>query len=173
MTVDVYDYETSDPSVNSYMLVHQAWLAISKLAENRLSKVGLTAETMTILWAIRDNSGKLNPAELARLTHRDKQTISGLLNRMERIGLVSRARKRKGQPTTKIEITVKGQQTCDSGIPIFKSVLEDTFSTFSLEQHQQLHKLIRALRKNVLEQLHHQIGVPSGDSVPNPFPIEW
>lgn len=173
MTPNVYEFQTSDVSLNTYIMVHHAWLAVSKLAENRLSKIGLTAETLTILWGIRDYSGKLNPAELARLSHRDKQTISGLLNRMEKMGLISRTRKRKGQPTTKVEITAEGRQTCDAGIPIFKSVLKDIFSSFSMEQREQLQKLTRALRNNALEQLHHEVHPPSSDIIPRSFPIKW
>src|SRR4030042_2691489 len=113
MKPDAYDIETSDQDLNSYILLRLTGLAVNKLAENRLSKVDVTAEALTILWGIRDYSGKLSPGELVRLSHRDKQTISSLLKRMEKAGLIIRSPSRKGQPSAKVEITNKGEQLSD------------------------------------------------------------
>jgi DNA-binding MarR family transcriptional regulator len=173
MTPDVYDIDISEPKLNTYTLFRHAWLAVNRLAENKLSRVGLTAETFTLLWGIRDYSGKISPVELVRLSHRDKQTIDGLLNRMEKMGLISRIRKHRGQPFTKLVITPKGQEMCATALPLFKSFIEEVFSSFSMEQQEQLQKLLRALRDNSLKQLHYEIGLPSGDIVPRSFHIEW
>lgn len=173
MTPDVYDVETSDQDLNSYILLRLTGLAVNKLAENRLSKVGVTAETLTLLWGIRDYSGKLSPGELVRLSHRDKQTISSLLNRMEKAGLIIQSRRHKGQPSTKVEITTKGKHICDTALPIFKSFIKDLFSSLSTEQKEQFQKLTRAVRKSALEHLHRDIDSPSGDIIPRSFHIEW
>lgn len=173
MTPDVYDVETSDQDLNSYILLRLTGLAVNKLAENRLSKVGVTAETLTLLWGIRDYSGEITPAVLARLSHRDKQTISALLKRMEKAGLIIQSRRHKGQPSTKVEITTKGKHICDTALPIFKSFIKDLFSSFSTEQKEQLQKLTRALRENTLNRLHQEMGPPSGTVLPRFFPIQW
>ncbi|MBM3155965.1 MAG: MarR family transcriptional regulator [Chloroflexi bacterium] len=173
MSPDVYDIQISDENLNSYVLLRLAWLAVNRLAENRLARVGVTAETLTILWGIRDYSGKLSPMDLARLSHRDKQTISSLLNRMEKAGLIAKAPRRKGQPSTKLEITTKGKHICDAALPVFKSFIEDLFSSLSTEQKDQFQKLTRALRNTALEQLRCEISPPSGTIVPRVFPIKW
>ena len=173
MKPDVYDIETTDQDLNSYIVLRLAWLAVSRLAENRFSKVGVTAEMLTILWAIRGYSGKLSHRELARLSHRDKQTISSLLYRMEKAGLIIQSRRRKGQPSAKVEITTKGKYVCDTALPIFKSFIRDLFSSFSTEQKEQLQKLTRALQENALNRLHYEMGPPSGTVVPRLFPIQW
>jgi hypothetical protein len=74
---DVYDLEFADQGLTTYILVRQAWLAINRVAEARLAKVSLTPEKFLVLWSCRDYPGPLIPAEIARIAHRENQTIAG------------------------------------------------------------------------------------------------
>ena len=100
---DMYDFEFADQALTTYTALRQAWVAVNRLAEARLGKINLTPEMLAVLWAARDYPGRLIPAEIARLTHRENQTIAGLLNRMEKFGLVQRIPKRKGKPFTEVK----------------------------------------------------------------------
>jgi len=170
---DVYDLTFSEPALTTFTMLRQAWLAVSKLAETRLAKVGLTPETLAVLWACRDYPGKLIPAEIARLTHRENQTIAGLLNRMEREGLTQRIPKRKGQPFTEIKITAKGKQLCDSGVPIMKSVITDVMAGLSMRNQEKFQELSKTVRDQALERLHIEAGPPTWILSGKPIRVKW
>src|SRR4030043_1565170 len=105
--------------MTTWALLRQTSIAVNKAAEIKLAKVGLTPEKAAVLWACRDYPGTITPAEIARLMFRENQTIAGLLNRMEKEGLVSRVPKRKGHPFTEVKMTPKGEKLCEQGIEVF------------------------------------------------------
>jgi len=173
VTPDVYDFEFSDQALTTYTALRQAWLAVNRLAEARLGKIGLTPETIAVLWAARDYPGVLIPAEIARMTHRENQTIAGLLNRMEKAGLVQRIPKRKGHPFTEVKITAKGEKLLADGLPVFRSIVSDLISDIPVEQQKQFQKWHRALRDKALDKLHLEAG-PAIVGVPGkPVPVKW
>jgi len=170
---DVYDFEFTDQALTTYTVLRQAWLAVNKLVEVKLGRVGLTPETLAVLWAARDYPGTLIPAEIARLTHRENQTIAGLLNRMEKAGLIERIPKRKGKPFTDIQITAKGRKLCDVGVPILKSMVSDLISDMPVKKQKECQEWHRGLRDKALERLHLEakpatVGVPG-----KPVPVKW
>ena len=120
---DVYDLEFSDQALTTYTLIRQAWLAINRYVEAKLAKVGVTPEKFMVLWICRDYPSPLIPAEIARIAHRENQTIAGLLNIMEVEGLVQRVPKRKGHPFTEVKLTAKGKKLLEAALPVFTNRL--------------------------------------------------
>ena len=151
---NVYHFEFASPALETITMLRQTWLAFNRLAEIKLAKAGLTPETLMVLWTCKDYPQPLIPAEIARITHRENQTIAGLLNRMEKDGLVQRIPKRKGKPFTEVKITPKGEQLCDAGQPIMKALVSDVGAGLSVEQHEQFHGLAQVLRDKSLEKLY-------------------
>jgi DNA-binding MarR family transcriptional regulator len=170
---DVYDLEFSDQALTTYTLVRQTWLAINKYAETRLAKVGLTPETFLVLWTCRDYPGTLIPAEIARISHRENQTIAGLLNRMEKEGLVLRVPKRKGHPFTEVKMTAKGKKLLDVGLPVFRSVLSDLLSDMPVKKQKECQEWHRALRDKALDRLHLVAESPPESVIGKPINIKW
>jgi len=173
MTPDVYDFEFSEISLTTYTMLRQAWIAVNKLAEARLAKVGLTPEILAVLWACRDYPGTLIPAEIARLTHRENQTIAGILNRMEKAGLLERIPKRKGKPFTDVKITAKGRQLCDARVPVLKSMVSDLISDIPVKKQKECQEWHRALRDKALDKLHMEVGRAVVGVPGKPVLVKW
>jgi len=149
------------------------WVAVNRLAEARLGKINLTPEMLAVLWAARDYPGRLIPAEIARLTHRENQTIAGLLNRMEKFGLVQRIPKRKGKPFTEVKLTDKGRKVCDAGVPILKSMVSELISDMPAKKQKECQEWHKGLRDKAMDKLHVEIG-PAVVGVPGkPVPVKW
>jgi DNA-binding MarR family transcriptional regulator len=173
MTPDVYDFEFSDQALTTYTVLRQAWLAVNRLAEARLAKIDLTPETLAVLWAARDYPGTLIPAEIARMTHRENQTIAGLLNRMEKSGLIMRIPKRKGQPFTNVKLTDKGRKLCDEGVPILKSIVSDLLSDMPSDKQKECQEWHRGLRDKALDKLHLEAGLAEVGASKKPITVKW
>jgi DNA-binding MarR family transcriptional regulator len=173
MIPDVYDFEFSDEALTTYTALRQAWVAVNRLVEARLGEIGLTPETLAVLWAARDYTGKLMPAEIARMTYREEQTIAGLLNRMERAGLVERIPKRKGKPFTEVKITAKGRELCDNGVPVMKSTVSYLLSRMPVKKQKECQEWHREMRNKALDKLFLEVG-PAEVGVPGkPIHVNW
>ena len=173
MTPDVYDLEFADTALTTYVLLRQAWLAVNRVAEARLAKVGLTPEKLLVLWICRDYPDTLIPAEIARIVHRENQTIAGLLNRMEKEDLVQRIPKRKGHPFTEVKMTAKGEKLLDAGLPIFRSVVSDLMSDMPVKKQKECQEWHRELRDKALDKLHLEAKRPTESVTGKPITLEW
>lgn len=173
MIPDLYDFEFSEEALTTYTALRQAWLAVNRLAEDRLGEVGLTPETLAVLWAGRDYPGKLMPAEIARMTHRRNQTIAGLLNRMEKSGLIQRIPKRKGKPFTEVKLTDKGRKLCDEGLPILKSMVSDLMSDMPTNKQKECRDWHRQLRDKALSKLHLEVVPATVEAQGKLITVKW
>lgn len=169
----MYDLQFSEIAMNTWTMFRQTWIAVNKVAEVRLAKADLTPEKAAVLWACRDYPGTITPAEIARLTFRENQTIAGLLNRMEKDGLVKRIPKRKGHPFTEVKLTAKGEEACGPGVEIYKKMITGLVADVSTDEQEQLQKLLRVLRDKMLDELHMEIKKPSGHDMDKPISPGW
>ena len=156
----MYDYQFSDAALTAWTVLGQTWIAMYKVSERKLAKLGLTPEKIEVLRACRDYAAPMIPAEISRLVFRESQTIAGLLSRMEKEGLVTRVPKRKGRPFTEVKMTAKGEELCGPGIEAATSLVAKIMSGLSAEEIEQLLKLVRKLRENALEELHLELLPP-------------
>lgn len=170
---DMYDFEFTDQTLTTYTTLRQAWVAVNRFAEARLGKLGLTPETLAVLWAARDYPGTLIPAEIARLTHRENQTIAGLLNRVEKAGLIKRIPKRKGKPFTDVKLTDKGRKLCDEGVPVLKSMVSDLISDMPVAEQIKCQEWHRKLRDKALNKLHLEVHPATVGAPGKPVPVKW
>ena len=169
----VYDYQFSDPGLTTWVLLRQTWSAMLNVAEAKVRKTGLTPEQIDVLWTCRAHHGPLTPAEISRRIFRRTQTVAGLLNRLEREGLLIRIPKRKGRPFTQVQITAKGEEACEPALDVAKDLVTRLMSPLSEEEHQQLQKLLRVLLQKGVEEMHLELSPPPGFSAGEVIPVEW
>ena len=168
----MYDFEFPMPAFTTFTMIRQAWVAMNKACETELGKARLTPEMTAVLWLCRDYPRTLIPAEIARMLFRENQTIAGLLNRMEKDGLVHRVPKRKGHPFTEVKITTKGKELCDKAVPILQALVTDFGSDLSAEEHKQLQKLAKKMRDRALQRLYMEPSAPA-ELPSGPVPVKW
>jgi len=158
----MYDYTFSHEAFTTWALLHQAWQALYSTRERKLAKVGLTPEQTSVLWFCKYCPGPLTPAEIARRLFRKSQTVSGLLSRMEREGLIRRVPKQKGHPFTEVQITAKGEKRLRRGREMLLTTTEKCMSPLSAEEVEQLRNLLRKVRQQALKEQHAEIKPPPG-----------
>ena len=169
----MYDFQFSETALTTFNMLRQTWAAVNKVAETKLAKLGLTPEKVAVLWACRDYPDTLTPAEISRLVFRENQTIAGLLNRMEKEGLVKRIPKRKGHPFTEVKLTARGEKACGPGIEVMKELITELLAALSAEKQEQLQGLMRVLRDRSLKELYMEAKTPRGYPSGKPVPVKW
>jgi DNA-binding MarR family transcriptional regulator len=153
----MYDFEFTETAMGTWTVLRQTWIAVNKAAELKLAKVGLTPEKAAVLWALREYPGTLTPAEIARLVFRENQTIAGLLNRMEKEGLVTRVPKRKGHPFTEVKLTPKGEKLSGPGREILSALIKGLAADMPVEEQKQLQKSLKKLRQKMMDEMHVEL----------------
>jgi DNA-binding MarR family transcriptional regulator len=161
----LYDYYIPDVRISAWSLLLQVFYAMRKAEDRKLAKakVGLSHEKVTVLQLAKLYDIPLTPAEISRSLFREGQTVAGLLNRMEKEGLVTRDKKRVGKPYTEVKATAKGEELCESGVQTIVSFVRDIMSCLSAEELEQLRKLLIKMRQRVVDELHIELfpGTPS------------
>ena len=114
-----------DDTIETYwMFLHVARQILSTF-QNRLERFGLSDGKMYVLTLLRHAPGySLTPSELAERCEVTRGTITGLLDGLERSGLIAR----KNHPEDRRMLTI---QLTEQGIAFFDEVMPQHFRRFS------------------------------------------
>jgi DNA-binding MarR family transcriptional regulator len=139
-----------DEYYHLWLLLTQARSAIFKL---RHKKVGQylhpnQAAALVSIWAL---NGRITPATLARRLSLEPHTVSELIIRMEKKGLVTKKRDRKNATVVRISITKKGREVCQKVMG--QELIRQIMSRLSDEQRAQLHTSLEILFREAIKQL--------------------
>ena len=96
--------------VELWVLLHQARHAMFRVRQRDLDKYNISFAQAAILVSIQVAGHPMIPAEIARWQMRTENSVSGVLNRMERDGLVQRVRDLDKKNLVRIAITEKGKE---------------------------------------------------------------
>jgi DNA-binding MarR family transcriptional regulator len=139
--IDLQDSQYTPKPFNTWVLMDYTAFAISRLRDAELSQIGLTHEQSAILQILVRNKGRSTIHEISIAWMRQPNSVSTLINRMEKQGLVSKNRLAK-QREYSIKITKKGYDL----LKIVPGVIiEDVFSILSAEDIRKLTQYLTLL----------------------------
>lgn len=147
--------EGTDP--NEYFLlwalIAQTKDAILKARERDYARYGISNERRAVLWDIQNNGGSATPVEIARNLFRELHSVTELLKRMEKDGLITRGES-PGRSRVEARLTKKGLDVFN------QSLHNDTdtriFSVLSKEEREAFASCLWKVRSRALQDL----GIP-------------
>jgi DNA-binding MarR family transcriptional regulator len=84
---------------------------IHDLREKELKRYGITVRQAGIIYAIsNDLEDYAKPSEIARVSHREPNSISTIIDRMERKGLIKKGKDLHRKNVIRISLTEKGKE---------------------------------------------------------------
>lgn len=98
------------PMLNTWLLVHQTFDMILKVEEKEFARIGLTPQYNGVLMALKYKKGKVTIKELANWLDKNSNSISTLIDRMQRDGLVERLESERDRREVHIALTEKGKE---------------------------------------------------------------
>jgi DNA-binding MarR family transcriptional regulator len=135
--------------VSAWIRLIKAYNLVLRKARSRLTECTLS-QFDVVAHLVREKKG-MTPVELSRRLLVTAGNITGLIDRMEKSGLVLRVRDTKDRRTIRIQLTEKGRKLASRVIPRHSSDIESIFTALNETEKHQLHrtldKLIRALEK--------------------------
>jgi DNA-binding MarR family transcriptional regulator len=137
-----------DSSYNLYTLIYLTQIALFRTRYNEVRELGVTSMEAALLLVVNGLGEQANPAEISRWMMRKRPTISGLLDRMERNGLVIREGYNHNRKLKKVIMTPKGREALDQIVK--RDSFRTIISSLSDEEYAQLWSLLEKLKDKAL-----------------------
>jgi DNA-binding MarR family transcriptional regulator len=101
-------FSDGDKDFNLWLLLDHARYALYRARELELLRYGMTPEQSQILFVIHGLKENATPGAIARETLLKPHTISGIVNRMEKKGLLKKTKDLNRKNQIRVSITEKG-----------------------------------------------------------------
>jgi len=146
-----------DNTQNHFWLL---WQHTSNILEKNFDAIlvkekGLSYQQFQVLLALMQNGENTVPTStvLARQLDRNPNTLSTILDRMEKGGLVKKIRDQADRRVVRIEVTEKGKQQLIEGIDTGRKIIKVITSVFSEEELKTFNELLEKFEKTTKEKL--------------------
>jgi DNA-binding MarR family transcriptional regulator len=146
-----FKFENLDKGV--WVLLRQAYNLILKCEDRVFSEYKLTTEQHAVLMAINNISGPVRITDIARWLDRSVNSISMIIDRMVKAGLVRRVRDRKDRRTVFVTVTSKAEKAYVPASVAGWDLIQEILSPLSDEDERTLIRLLETLRDKTYDYL--------------------
>ncbi len=143
----------SAPSMKAWLLIHQSHNLLKKLENAVFAQTGLTARQHSILLALKNLKSPVTITSIAHWLDRNSNTISMLVDNMEKEGMVSRLRDMPDRREVRLVITERGEQQFKSANTLTAELFQSIFSGIPEENLQKLADTLEQIRFKSLDLL--------------------
>ena len=109
------------------------------------SKYGLSTEQFGVLASLKSR-GPLRPSDLASMLERSPNSVSMLVDRMVKAGLVRRTRDKKDRRVVFVSMTDKGMQAVDPAAPAGWEFINKLLSPLSYDEQHALASMLETIK---------------------------
>jgi DNA-binding MarR family transcriptional regulator len=124
-----------------------------RVISEAVRKHGCSREQFEVLWACQLSARPVTPAELSRWTFRQPHSVVGLLNRMEKQGLIERRRNDSGPKRTLVSPTQKGREIINVAYPAMVHVVTQICQQFPENEMLEFALFLNRVHDAALEEL--------------------
>lgn len=136
-----------------WVLIQQV-VGVMQKAKRKELPYGVTVEEFAVLFVIQAAERPVKPSKISRWLCHEPNSVSVLLDRMKKRGLVVKFRDLKDRRAVRVILTEKGQRIFDQvKKEEDKGALASIFSSLSKNQRQQLESILGMLRERAFEEL--------------------
>ena len=143
-----------DQDYDLWVLLNQVQSLMMNARDTELMEYGTTGMQAGVMFIINAVGEEIIPADISRWLLRKPATISGLLDRMEKAGLIQKARDLPRKNLIRIRLTEKGKQDYKKSLK--RKSIHKTMSCLSEEERQQLAPILLKLRNSVTKVLRYR-----------------
>jgi DNA-binding MarR family transcriptional regulator len=146
--------ESRNTLMRLWLLLHRTAETLARCEDSVFGEYGLTTEQFTVLAALKGSGGPLRPVDLAFVMERSPNSVSMLVDRMVKAGLVRRTRDRKDRRAVKVTSTSKGEKALEPATPAGWELVQRILSPLSEKEKQALASLLELVKCECLGYLN-------------------
>lgn len=121
---------------------HEVFLTFSET----LSKFGITPGQYGVLACLWESQGGITPKEIAGALHVENSTISGVLDRMQKQGLVTRILNPENRRSIHVKATAKGMSLKEPLLQEVEQLNQQVLQDLTAQEQVQLFNLLRRIK---------------------------
>jgi MarR family transcriptional regulator, organic hydroperoxide resistance regulator len=146
-------YSADDDDQDLWLLLTHARYAVFRAREKELQRYGVSPEQMGLLFVVQALGNKATPAALSRHILRQPHTVSALVDRMARRGLVKKVKDLDRKNLVRVMMTEKGQKAYE--LSAKRGPIHRIMGTLNAEEK----KEFRAFLERLLAKARKEIGL--------------
>ena len=138
--------ESGNTVLRLWLLLHRVRDALVACEDSIFKEYGLTTEQFGVLASVKSRGGSLRPTDLASILERSPNSVSMLVDRMVKAGLVRRTRDRSDRRVVNVTLTGKGENALEPATPAGWEFIQKILSPISYEDKRALVGLLETIK---------------------------
>jgi DNA-binding MarR family transcriptional regulator len=140
-----------DREYDLWILLSRVYHMVAKLRNMEMNKQGILPVQAYMLFIIQAMGNATTPAELSRFVYQQRNSVSDILKRMEKQGLITKEKASKGNGRILVKMTEKGKKILQ--LSKQREHLHNVMSVLNEEKRRQLESLLELMRDRAIEEL--------------------
>ena len=124
---------------------------LDRARDLELATIGLNMPQALVLYCLKVSKEPMTPMKLARMMHKQPHTVSALVHRMERQGLLTTKRDLKRKNWVRVSLTKKGEEAIKGWVTA--TMVPDIMGSLSKKEADALYKATQKLHNGGLKLL--------------------
>jgi DNA-binding MarR family transcriptional regulator len=155
MTVREISKKATDKTpLGTLLSVMMSYEVLARYLEVQLKYHEVSLIRFNIMSTLFKNGGEMTPSEIAENVFREKNSVTAVINTMERQGVVRREPSSEDRRSVKIVITDKGWQEANRLNPVVQELSREALSCMDKKQVENLVAVMRTLRESLIPKLN-------------------
>jgi len=148
--------EQENTVLRLWLLLRRVGDALGLCQDLVYGKYGLTTEQFGVLASIKSR-GPLRPLDLALILERSPNSMSMIVDRMVKAGLVRRTRDRKDRRAVFVSMTDKGKEAVEPAIPAGWDFIHEVVSPLSYDDQRVLASMLETVKCELVAYLNPEM----------------
>jgi DNA-binding MarR family transcriptional regulator len=158
MTISKVSKRTDKTPLGTLLSVLMSFEVLARYLEVELRRYDATLIRFNIMSTLFKNGGEMTPSEIAESVFREKNSITAVINTMERQGVVRREPSPNDRRSVKVVITDKGWKEANQLNPVAQELSREALSCMDKGQIEVLVDLMRTVRESLLPRIAKTTG---------------
>ena len=138
-----------DQDYNLWIMLEHARSAVVAAREKELNQYGISMMKAAVLFIVDSIGNEATPAEISRWILRKSHSVSGLLDRMEKDGLIKKTKDLHRKNLVRVTITEKGYKALNKSKD--RKSIHRSMGVISDEERQKLYNQLEKIRDKALK----------------------
>ena len=148
------DSELENLSVNLWRTVYQTYTRFKNGVDLILREYGLTMEQYLVLVTVKYHDAPMRITDVAHWLERSTNSVTMIVDRMVKAGLLRRVRDRRDRRTVNVFLTSKAENALKPANPAFWEFMQQGMSPLSLKDKKTFADLLATINCKLLESLN-------------------
>lgn len=144
---------TDKSNLGTLLSILTSFEVLERYLEIELRHSDVSLIRFNIMSALYKNGGEMTPSEIAQSVFREKNTITAVINSLEKEGVVRREPSASDGRSVKVVITDKGWKEANRLNPIAQELSRETLAFMEKNEVEDLVETMRGLREKLLPKI--------------------